>query len=43
MLCQFLVYSKVIQLYVYIYSFFIRFFSHMGYYRRLSGVPCAIQ
>ena len=29
-------YSKVIQLYVYIYLFFFRFFSHIGYYRILS-------
>ena len=31
MLCQFRVYSKVIQLYIYLYSFFFRFFSHIGY------------
>ena len=31
--------SKVIQLYVYIYSFFFRFFSHRGYHRVLSRVP----
>ena len=43
MLCSFQVYSKVIQLYVYIYPFFFRFFSHMGYYRILSRVPCAIR
>ena len=36
-------YSKVIQLYVYIYSFFFRFFSLIGNYRILSSVPCAIQ
>ena len=47
-------YSKVISLYVcvcvcvcvyiyrYIYNFF-RFFSHIGYYKILSIVPCAIQ
>ena len=30
---------KVIQLYIHIYSFFFRFFSHIGYYRILSRVP----
>ena len=43
MLCQFQVYSKVIQLCIYIYLFFFRFFFHIGYYRVLSRVPCAIQ
>ena len=43
MLCQFLLYSKVNQLYVYIYPLFFRFFSHVVYYRILSRVPCAIQ
>ena len=43
MLCQFQVYSKVIQLCMCIYLFFFRFFSHLGYYRILSIVPCAIQ
>ena len=42
-MCQFLVYHKVIQLYIYIYSFFFRFFSHIGYHRILSRVPCVIQ
>ena len=28
---------------VYIYPFFFRFFSHIGYYRILSKIPCAIQ
>ena len=41
MLCQFSVYSKVIQLYIYL--FFFKFFSHLGYYRILSRVPCRIQ
>ena len=41
MLCQFLVYSKVIQLYI--YTFFFIFFSIMVYYRTLNIVPCAIQ
>ena len=31
------------QLYVYIYSFFFRFFPHIGYYRVLRRIPCAIQ
>ena len=43
MLCQLQVYSKVIQLYVYIQPFFFRLFSHIGYYRILSRVPCAVQ
>ena len=32
----------MIQFYIYIYPFFFRFFSHIGYYRILSRVPCAI-
>ena len=40
MLFQFQVYSSDIQ---YMYSFFFRFFSHIGYYRVFSGVPCAAQ
>ena len=36
------VYSKVIQLQIYIYLFF-RFFSHISYYRVLGRVPCSIQ
>ena len=43
MLCQFQVYSKVIQLYIYMYLFFLKFFSHLGCYIILSRVPCAIQ
>ena len=47
MLCwfttQFQVFSKVIQLYRYIYSFFFRFFSLLVYHRILSRVPCAKQ
>ena len=31
------------QLYVYIYLFFFRFFSHKAYYRVLSRIPCAIE
>ena len=33
----------MIQLYTYMYIFFFRFFSIIGYYRILSIVPCAIQ
>ena len=36
-------YSKVIQLYIYICLFFFKFFSHIGYYKILSIAPCAIQ
>ena len=43
MLCQFQVYSKVVRFYIYMYLFFFKFFSHLGYYRILSRVPCAIQ
>ena len=43
MLWLFQVHSKVIQLYVYVCLFFFKFFSHLGYYRILSSVPCAIQ
>ena len=38
---MFQVYSKVIQLYTYI--FFFRFFSIIGYYKILNIVPSAIQ
>ena len=31
-------YSKVIQLHIYMYLFFFKFFSHLGYYRILSSV-----
>ena len=41
MLCYFQVYSKVT--YIYIYPLFFRFFPHIGYYRILNRVPCAIQ
>ena len=41
MLCQFQLYSKVNQLYI--YPLFFRLFSHIGHYRVLSSVPCAIQ
>ena len=43
MLCQFQVYRRVIQLYIYMDLFFLKFFSHLGYYRVLSRFPCAIQ
>ena len=43
MLHQFLLYSKVSQLYVYIYPLFGGFPSHLGHHRALSRVPCAIQ
>ena len=42
MLCSFLLYSKVNQLYVYIYPLFFGFPSHLGHHRSLSRVPCAI-
>ena len=41
-LCQFLVYSEVNQLYGYKYSLF-GFHSHLGHCRALSRIPCAIQ
>ena len=40
MLCEFLLYSKVIQLYIYI--FFFIFFSIMVFHRILNIVPWAI-
>ena len=43
MLCQFQVYIEVIQLYIYIHPFHFSFFSHIGYYRKLNRVPCALQ
>ena len=43
MLCSFLLYSRLSQLHIYIYPLFFRFFSHIGHYRVLSRVPCAIQ
>ena len=42
-LCWFQVYSKVNQLYMYIYPLFFRFFSIIDYYKILNIVPCAIQ
>ena len=45
MLYYLLLYSKVNQLYIYtdIYPLVLRFFSHVGHYRVLSRVSCAIQ
>ena len=43
MLCQFLLYSKVNWLHVYIYALFFGFPSHLGHHRALSRVPCATQ
>ena len=43
MLCQFLLYSEVNQLYVYIYPLLFGFPSHLGHHRAFSRVPCAIQ
>ena len=42
-LCQFLLYSNVNQLYVYIHPLSFRFFSHLGHLRAWSQVPCAIR
>ena len=42
-LCQLLLYSKLNQLYLYIYPLFFGFPSHLSHYRALSRVPCAIQ
>ena len=42
MLCEFQVYSKMLQLYIYMYLVFSKLFSHLGYYRIMSRVPCAI-
>ena len=43
MLCQFLQYNNVIQLHIYIYLLFFRFYSHIGHYRVLNRIPCAIE
>ena len=43
MLFQFLLYSKVNQLYIYTYPLFFGFPCHLGHHRALSRVPCAIQ
>ena len=41
-LCQFLLYGKVNQLYVYMYSPFFGFPSHLGHRWILSRIPCAV-
>ena len=38
MLCQFLLYNKMNQLYIYVYLLIFRFCSHIGHYRVLSRV-----
>ena len=43
MLCQFLLYSKMNQLYIYIYPVFFGLPSHLGHHRALNRVPCAIE
>ena len=43
MVCQFLLYSKVNLLYVYIYPLFFGFPSHVGHHRALSRVSCTQQ
>ena len=40
---MFQVYSKVIQLYIPMYLSFLELFFHLGYYRILPRVPCAVQ
>ena len=40
--CQFLLFSKVNQLYVYLCPLSFGFPSHLGHHRALSGVPCAV-
>ena len=35
-------YSEVIQLCIYMYLSFLKFFPHLGYYRILSSVPCTM-
>ena len=42
-MCYFQVYSKVTQLCIYMYLFFFKLFSHLGYYEVLSRVHCATQ
>ena len=43
MLCSFLPYSKVNQLYVYISALISGFPSHVGHHGALNRVPCAVQ
>ena len=42
MLCQFLLYSKVTQLYVDVYIIFLTLPSIMFYHKWLDIVPCAV-
>ena len=42
-MCQFLLYSRVNQLYVDIHPLFFGFPSHLGHHRALSRIPCVIQ
>ena len=42
-LCWFHMYSKVIQLYIYMYLFFFKSISYLRYYRILNSVLCTIQ
>ena len=43
MLCWFLLYGRVVQLYIYTYTLFFRFPSHLGHHGALSCVPCAVR
>ena len=43
MLCYLQMYHEVIQLHVYMNLLSFRSVSHIGYYRVLSKVPCALQ
>ena len=43
MLGQFLLYGRTNQVFVYIYSLFFGFPSHLGHHGTLSRIPCAIQ
>ena len=40
MLYQLQIHSKMIQLYIYVYPFFFRFFPHIGYCRKLYVLLC---
>ena len=43
MLCYFLLYSKINQLCICLYTLFSQFLSHLGYHRALRPVTCATQ
>ena len=47
LICNVVVISAIQQsdsvIHIHISTFFFRFFSHLGYYRMLGGVPCVIQ